>query len=116
MFISRSLGPKNRILGRFGLEVEFISLMGLMTKRVAFTRRNRWKKAMKIPEQKSATSAILEVASVFMKSRRWACTSTGITMVYWLVSMIEWSDQDHIRRSAQPSAGNSTCAKPQSAR
>jgi hypothetical protein len=70
MFISRSLGPKNRIFGRCCLLVAFCSLIGLMTKRVAFTRRNKWKKAMKIPEVKRATSATLEVANVFIKSRR----------------------------------------------
>jgi hypothetical protein len=44
--------------------------MGLMTMRVAFARRKRWKKPMRIPEENSETSAILDVASVFMKSLR----------------------------------------------
>jgi hypothetical protein len=72
MFISRSLGPKNRILGRlFFVEgCGLPPLMGLITMRLAFARRNRWKKPIRMPEVKRETSAMRDVTSAFMKFRR----------------------------------------------
>lgn len=81
IFISRSLGPKKRIFGRFCFAGPFISSIGRMTMRVAFVRKKRWKNVMTMPEEKSEISAIRAVASAFMKSRRSDCTSTGMTSV-----------------------------------
>lgn len=85
IFISKSLGPKNLILGRFCFAGPFISLIGRMTIRTAFVRRKRWKKVITIPEENSEISATLAAARALLKSRWRDWTSTGITRVWLLL-------------------------------
>lgn len=86
MFISRSLGPKKRILGRLCCRGAFSSSIGRMTVRSAFVRRKRWKKVMIIPDEKRDASATLELSNALVKSRRRDWTSTGMTRVLSNVS------------------------------
>jgi len=86
---SSSLGPKRR-KQRFLCHGVSLGLIAILT---AFALRNRWRKAMKLPDMNNAYSAMVDDAEFVIKLRPVSSAKNGITNNYAALAAVQPSER-----------------------